>query len=91
MQLLDLQWITNAHRAEKVRREIRDAGELQQFAFGKTVTDLHIAVVWQTDDIACVRLLDLLAARRHEGHDARHLDLAIEAQMLEFHAALEAP
>ena len=34
---------------------------MQQFAFRKTVADLHIAVVRQTDDIAGIGILDLLS------------------------------
>src|SRR5690606_14692822 len=33
---------------------------------------------------------DLFAARCHEGHHARHLDLAVQPQVLDLHAALEA-
>src|SRR5450830_1026829 len=89
VQLLDLQRITDARYTEEVRCEIRNTGELQQFAFRKAVADLHIAVVGQADDVTGVGFFDLLTARSHEGHHRRHLDVAVQAQMLEFHAALE--
>ena len=89
VQLLDFQGITDAHGAEEVWREVRNAGKGQHLAFGKTVADLHVAVVRQADDVARVRFFHLFARGSHEGHHVRHLDLAPQAQMLDLHAALE--
>src|SRR5471032_3084157 len=89
VQLLYLQWIADAHRAEEVRREVRDAGEGQQLALGERVADLHVTDIRQADDVAGVGLLYLFARRGHEGDHRRDLDLAPEAQMLDLHAALE--
>jgi hypothetical protein len=75
--------------AEEVRREERNAGKGQHFAFGERVADLHIAVVRQADDVAGVSLFHLLARRRHEGHHRRHLHFAAQTQVLDLHAALE--
>ena len=67
VQLLDLERIQDAHRAEKIRREVRNAGELKHLAFGKAVADLHVAMVGQADDVTGVCLFHLLARRGHEG------------------------
>ena len=71
MKLLDLERVTNSHSAKKIWGEIRNAGELQQFSLGEAVTDLHVAVVGQADDIARISFFNLLAARRHKGNDRR--------------------
>ena len=77
MQLLDFERIADADRTEKIGREVRDTGELQQLAFGKTVANLHIAVIGQTNDVTRIRFFDLLTTRCHEGHDRGDLDLTI--------------
>ena len=61
VQLLYLERIADAHGPEEVGSKIRYASELQHLAFGKTVADLHVAVIGQADDVAGIGFLDLLA------------------------------
>ena len=60
-QLLGFQRVFQAHAAEQLRGEVRDAGEAQRFAFSEGVADLDGAVVMQADDVASVGLFEHLA------------------------------
>lgn len=44
------------HAAEQFRCEKRNAGKRQLLAFGKTVADLNIAVIGNTDNVARISL-----------------------------------
>jgi hypothetical protein len=76
LQLLDLQRIGNARQAEMFRREGRDAGEAQVFAFGEGFAEADRAVVGNADDVARPGLVGRAAVARHEGDgvvDRQHL------------------
>jgi uncharacterized protein len=61
-QLFAAQGIRDLHALEEFRREERQTGELQVFAFGKRVAQLQHAVVGDADDIAGIGFLQQVAA-----------------------------
>ena len=63
LQLLRLERIARPRDAEQLRREVRDAGERERFAFGERVADLQLAVVVHADDVAGERVLARARAR----------------------------
>jgi hypothetical protein len=67
-QLLGLERVGHFHRAEQLRREEGQAGELQGLALGQGVAQLQHAVVGDADDVAGIGLVQQLALLAHEGH-----------------------
>ena len=66
LQGLHPQRILEDRAAEKLRREVRDAGEGERFTLGEGIADVDRAVIVQADDVARPGLVGLLAVGGHE-------------------------
>jgi hypothetical protein len=58
----------DAHAAQDFRREVRDAGELDQLPLSDNVAHAQLAVVGDADHVAGEGVLGNLAILRHEHH-----------------------
>src|SRR5690606_4373583 len=86
LQRFQLQRIPEHGAAEQLGREIRNAREHQALALGEAVADVDRAVIVQPDDVARVRLLDVLPIRGHERDRVGDANLAAEADVVQFHS-----
>src|SRR5690606_2729771 len=66
-QLLGFERVLQAHAAEQLRGEVRDAGETEVLAFGEGIADLDGAVVVQAEDVAGIGFFQVLALAGEEG------------------------
>ena len=87
LQLLHFQWVFDAHATEQFRREERNACVSEHFAFREAVANLNVAMIGNTNNVACKRFFYQFALMRHESHHAGSRDFTVDAQMLDFHAA----
>src|SRR5438046_2542597 len=76
LQLLRLERVARARDREELRREIRNALEVQRFALGQRIADLQLAVIVDADDVAGDRVRTRHAFVGHERQRVADLHLA---------------
>lgn len=85
-QLLGFERVFQAHAAEQLRGEVRDAGETQGFALSEGVADLDGAVVVQADDVTGKGFFQLLAFRGEERQGVTDAYVLAGAHVAHLHA-----
>src|SRR3546814_9811343 len=86
VELLGLQRILEHDATEQFRCEVRNAGEVQYFAFRERIADRDRAMVVQADDVTRICFFDGLAISRHEHQRVRHPHHAVEPHAVNVHA-----
>ena len=88
--MLRLHRVLDLDPLQDLGREIRNAGDADRLALGQGVADPQAPVVGDADDVAGPGLLGEVALAGEEKHRGLHRHLPPGADVLQFHAALEA-